>query len=155
MRFVTQLFAPSLLRALVGRTVAVAVGALVVLAAIALYESNDLVAKQFEDEATIVAQAAANGIEGQSTLLVRQASLLAGLPTIRELTEAKDRDALDAFLLPQKSRLLVDFMDVADLDDGERFALSHGARRVPGGEPEGNFRVFLDPSGHPFCLCVD
>ena len=91
MRFVTQLFAPSLLRALVGRTVAVAVGALVVLAAIALYESNDLVAKQFEDEATIVAQAAANGIEGQSTLLVRQASLLAGLPTIRDLTEAKDR----------------------------------------------------------------
>ena len=116
MRFFSQLFAPSLLRALVGRTVAVAVGALVVLAAVALYESNDLIAKQFEDEATIVAQAAANGIEGQSTLLVRQASLLAGLPTIRELTEANDRDALDAFLLPQKSRLLVDFMDVADLD---------------------------------------
>ena len=116
MRFFSQLFAPSLLRALVGRTVAVAVGALVVLAAVALYESNDLIAKQFEDEATIVAQAAANGIEGQSTLLVRQASLLAGLPTIRDLTEANDRDALDAFLLPQKSRLLVDFMDVADLD---------------------------------------
>jgi len=115
-RFFSQLFAPSLLRALVGRTVAVAVGALVVLAAVALYESNDLIAKQFEDEATIVAQAAANGIEGQSTLLVRQASLLAGLPTIRDLTEANDRDALDAFLLPQKSRLLVDFMDVADLD---------------------------------------
>ena len=77
MRFFSQLFAPSLLRALVGRTVAVAVGALVVLAAVALYESNDLIAKQFEDEATIVAQAAANGIEGQSALLVRQASLLA------------------------------------------------------------------------------
>jgi len=115
-RFFSQLFAPSLLRALVGRTVAVAVGALVVLAAVALYESNELIAKQFEDEATIVAQAAANGIEGQSTLLVRQASLLAGLPTIRELTEANDRNALDAFLLPQKSRLLVDFMDVSDLD---------------------------------------
>ena len=116
MRFVSQLFAPSLLRALVGRTVAVAVGALVVLAAIALYESNDLITKQFEEEATIVAQAAANDIEGQSTLLVRQASLLAGLPTIRELAEDRDRSALDAFLLPQKSRLLVDFMNVADLN---------------------------------------
>jgi signal transduction histidine kinase len=115
-RFINQLFAPSLLRALVGRTTAVAVGALVVLAAVAIYESNDLITKQFEDEATIVAQAAANDIEGQSTLLQRQASLLAGLPTIRELTQDRDRTALDAFLLPQKSRLLVDFMDVADLN---------------------------------------
>jgi catechol 2,3-dioxygenase-like lactoylglutathione lyase family enzyme len=46
----------------------------------------------------------------------------------------------------------IDF-NVADLDEGERFALARGARRVPGGEPDGSFRVFLDPSGHPFCLC--
>jgi signal transduction histidine kinase/HAMP domain-containing protein len=114
--FLNQLFAPSLLRALVGRTVAVAVGALVVLAAIALYESNDLITKQFEDEATVVAQAAANDITDQSSLLVRQASLLAGLPTIRELTEANDRGSLEAFLLPQKSRLLVDIMNVSDIN---------------------------------------
>jgi signal transduction histidine kinase len=114
--FLNQLFAPSLLRALVGRTVAVAVGALVVLAAIALYESNDLITKQFEDEASIVAQAALNDISDQSSILQRQASLLAGLPTIRELAEDRDRNGLDAFLLPQKSRLLVNFMDVSDLD---------------------------------------
>jgi signal transduction histidine kinase len=113
-RFLNQLFAPSLLRALVGRTIAVAVGALVLLAAIALYESNDLITKQFDDEATIVAQAAANDISDQKDILQRQASLLAGLPTIRELTEADDRSALEAFLLPQKSRLLVDIMNVAD-----------------------------------------
>src|SRR5881397_2611209 len=55
MSFFRQLFAPSLLRALVSRTVGVAVVALIVLAAVALYESNDLVTKQFEDEANIVA----------------------------------------------------------------------------------------------------
>ncbi len=114
MHFVTQLFAPSLLRALVGRTVAVSVGALVVLAAVALYESSDLIAKQFEDEADVVAQAAANDIADQSILLIRQASLLAGLPTIRELAESRDRAALEAFLLPQKSRLNVDIMNVTD-----------------------------------------
>jgi len=115
MRLFAQLFAPSLLRALVGRTVAVAVGALVVLAAVALYESNDLIAKQFEDEASIVATAAHNDIREQSDLMLRAASLIAGLPTTREFTEARDRAALEAFLLPQKSRLNVGIMNVADL----------------------------------------
>ena len=114
MRFLKQLFAPSLLRALVGRTVAVAVGALVVLAAVALYESNDLVSKQFEDEANVVAVAAKNNIQDQASLALRAASLIAGLPTTRELAEAQDRQGLEAFLLPQKSRLSVSFMSVAD-----------------------------------------
>ena len=116
MRLFSQLFSPSLLRALVGRTVAVAVGALVVLAAVAIYESNDLIAKQFEDEANIVAQAAANDIQDQANLMLRQASLIAGLPTTRELTEGRDRSQIEAFLLPQKSRLNVDFMNVSDLN---------------------------------------
>ena len=116
MRFLSQLFAPSLLRALVGRTVAVAVGALVVLAAVALYESNDLIAKQFEDEANIVAQAAAKDIQDQADLIQKSASLIAGLPTTRELAEERDRSALEAFLLPQKSRLNVAIMNVADVD---------------------------------------
>jgi signal transduction histidine kinase/HAMP domain-containing protein len=115
-RFLSQLFAPSLLRALVGRTVAVAVGALLVLAAVALYESNDLIAKQFEDEANIVAEAARVDILGQSKLMLAQASLIAGLPTTRELTEARDRASIEAFLLPQKSRLSVDIMNIADLN---------------------------------------
>ena len=116
MGFLNQLFAPSLLRALVGRTVAVAVGALVVLAAVALYESNDLVSKQFEDEANVVAVAAKNNIQDQASLALRAASLIAGLPTTRELAESKDRQALEAFLLPQKSRLSVNFMSVSNKD---------------------------------------
>jgi signal transduction histidine kinase len=123
MRLFAQLFSPSLLRALVGRTVAVAVAALVVLAAVALYESNDLIAKQFQDEAEIVATAAHNDIQEQASLMLRSASLIAGLPTTREFTQTRDRAALEAFLLPQKSRLSpggasgnVDYMNVADLD---------------------------------------
>jgi catechol 2,3-dioxygenase-like lactoylglutathione lyase family enzyme len=46
----------------------------------------------------------------------------------------------------------IDF-NVADLDEGEAFAVSLGAERLQGAGVEGSFRVFLDPSGHPFCLC--
>ena len=46
-------------------------------------------------------------------------------------------------------------LDVPDLDEGERFALSLGARLAPATEHESSFRVFLDLSGHPFCLCLD
>ncbi len=41
---------------------------------------------------------------------------------------------------------------VADLDAGEQAAMAAGATRLPGHDGEG-FRVFADPSGHPFCLC--
>jgi signal transduction histidine kinase len=116
MSFIGNLFAPSLLRALVGRTVVVSVAALVILAAVALYESNDLVSKQFQDEANIVASTAQKQIDDQAALMTRAASLIAGLPTTRELTEAKDADGLRAFLIPQKSRLSVDIMNVADIN---------------------------------------
>ena len=43
---------------------------------------------------------------------------------------------------------------VDDLVEGTRFAESVGARRVSGPEAAEDFIVFLDPSGHPFCLCV-
>lgn len=51
--------------------------------------------------------------------------------------------------LPQQAHL--DF-DVLDLDEGERAVLELGARKTPV-QPEPNeWRVFLDPAGHPFCL---
>src|SRR5262245_54644498 len=43
---------------------------------------------------------------------------------------------------------------VDDLDGGEARAVELGARRA-GFQPGTTFRVFLDPAGHPFCLCVD
>jgi catechol 2,3-dioxygenase-like lactoylglutathione lyase family enzyme len=42
---------------------------------------------------------------------------------------------------------------VADIDEAEPKALALGARRLPGGG--GDFRVFADPVGHPFCLVWD
>ncbi|MGI9028698.1 MAG: VOC family protein [Ilumatobacteraceae bacterium] len=48
-------------------------------------------------------------------------------------------------------QLHIDF-DVDDLDAGEEAILAIGARKAeeqPGGD---DFRVYLDPAGHPFCL---
>jgi hypothetical protein len=43
---------------------------------------------------------------------------------------------------------------VDDLDAGEAAVLDLGATK-PAHQPGTSFRVFLDPVGHPFCLCVD
>jgi len=52
--------------------------------------------------------------------------------------------------VPQQFHLDV---DVPDLDVAEQQVLALGARRT--GEPKepADFRAYLDPSGHPFCLC--
>jgi len=44
-------------------------------------------------------------------------------------------------------------LDVDDLDAGEAAVLALGAVRHDY-QPGEQFRVFLDPAGHPFCLCV-
>lgn len=41
---------------------------------------------------------------------------------------------------------------VLDLDVGERAVLELGATKTEN-QPGEDFRVFLDPAGHPFCLC--
>jgi catechol 2,3-dioxygenase-like lactoylglutathione lyase family enzyme len=43
---------------------------------------------------------------------------------------------------------------VDDLDVGESAVLGLGATKHEH-QPGTTFRVFLDPAGHPFCLCVD
>lgn len=50
---------------------------------------------------------------------------------------------------PQQAHL--DF-DVADLDDGERAVLDVGAQKAAEQPQPDDWRVFLDPAGHPFCL---
>jgi predicted enzyme related to lactoylglutathione lyase len=42
---------------------------------------------------------------------------------------------------------------VQDLDDGEREVIKLGATKAET-QPGTTFRVFLDPAGHPFCLCL-
>lgn len=50
---------------------------------------------------------------------------------------------------PQQAHL--DFT-VDDLDSAEAAALARGARKHAN-QPGVGYRVFLDPAGHPFCLC--
>jgi len=45
-------------------------------------------------------------------------------------------------------------MHLDDLDDAEAAVLDLGATKHEH-QPGTSFRVFLDPAGHPFCLCVD
>jgi catechol 2,3-dioxygenase-like lactoylglutathione lyase family enzyme len=52
--------------------------------------------------------------------------------------------------VPQQ--LHIDF-SVDDLPGAAAYAESIGARRIEGPDKSENFLVFLDPSGHPFCLC--
>lgn len=42
-----------------------------------------------------------------------------------------------------------------ELDAAEREALELGAELLQGDGGERGFRVYRDPAGHPFCLCVD
>lgn len=44
-------------------------------------------------------------------------------------------------------------LDVPDLDRGEEQVVALGARITGLPENGAGFRVFLDPAGHPFCLC--
>jgi hypothetical protein len=43
---------------------------------------------------------------------------------------------------------------VDDLDEGEAAVLQLGATKHEH-QPGETFRVFLDPAGHPFCLCIN
>ena len=53
--------------------------------------------------------------------------------------------------LPQQMHLDV---VVDNLDDAEAAVLKLGATKHAH-QPGTTFRVFLDPAGHPFCLCAD
>jgi hypothetical protein len=47
---------------------------------------------------------------------------------------------------------------VHDVEQAEPQVLALGARRAehpPGVDEDSNWRVYLDPVGHPFCLCWD
>ncbi|MEW2549202.1 VOC family protein [Streptomyces sp. NPDC047002] len=44
---------------------------------------------------------------------------------------------------------------VPDLDTAEHEVLALGATPLDTDAPGRDFRVYRDPAGHPFCLCVD
>ena len=54
--------------------------------------------------------------------------------------------------VPQQFHLDV---NVPDLDAAEERVLAIGARLTGQPEQPSGFRAYLDPSGHPFCLCLE
>jgi predicted enzyme related to lactoylglutathione lyase len=54
--------------------------------------------------------------------------------------------------VPQQFHLDV---TVPDLDVAEKRVLAIGARLTGQPERPSSFRAYLDPSGHPFCLCLE
>lgn len=54
----------------------------------------------------------------------------------------------------QPQQIHLDF-DVPDLDAAEPAVLALGARKHEFQPNPENFRVYLDPAGHPFCLCKE
>jgi len=147
--------APSLLRALVARHVMVSVLALVVVVAVAIYESNELILGQFEDESGILAEVALNEINDQAELATRAAALAAGLPTTRQLTEDRDAEGLTTFLIPVKSRIGVDLMNVADNDgriiagaqENKRLTLEPELVRLAQAQVQQSWVLFDEPEG--------
>lgn len=79
------------------------------------------------------------------------AELDSGQPTTLAFQQVTDYQAPDwpGQLQPQQAHL--DFT-VDDLDAAEAEAVALGARTHEH-QPGTMFRVFLDPAGHPFCLC--
>ncbi len=45
-------------------------------------------------------------------------------------------------------------LHVDDAEAAGAFVVALGARHLEGKGETGDFEVYLDPSGHPFCLCV-
>jgi catechol 2,3-dioxygenase-like lactoylglutathione lyase family enzyme len=45
-------------------------------------------------------------------------------------------------------------VEVDDLDAGESAVLALGAQKAEFQPSPDDFRIFLDPAGHPFCLCA-
>lgn len=98
--------------------------------------------------------------EFYGTLLDWKASSDEGWGEVRN--EAGDQcicfQRVDEFRPPQwpgqdvPQQMHMDVM-VDDLDAGEKAVLELGATRAEH-QPGTTFRVFLDPAGHPFCLCV-
>src|SRR5207237_8842082 len=111
-RAMDKLFAPSLLRALVSPNVLVSVLALVVIVAVAIYESNQLILSQFADESGILADVALNEITEQTVLATNAASLVASRPPPPELTEPSDVEGLTNYLLVVTARIGVGDLSV-------------------------------------------
>src|SRR3989442_612190 len=152
----SSLFAPSLLRTLVLRTALLCVVPLVILTVTGLYFSNELSSRQFDEEARVLAGAFQSDLTENVVSTTRVASVISTLPTTRQLTEDRDGNGLTQFLIPLKSRFLVDVMNIAnekgeivagaqDFVPGEKLKPELLARA--GANAEQSYILYSEPEG--------
>ena len=111
---VTSLLRPSLRRTLLARSFVIGILPIVIIGALAIGLSQQLLHDRFNDEAQVVASATSSGIADRITLTSRASAVLSSLPAIRELTTAGDTRGLRELLIPLKSRLGLDLAFISD-----------------------------------------
>ena len=128
------LFAPSIRRTLLARSLIVGIAPIVLIAILAITVSQQLLQARFDDEARIVTSATANGINDRITLASRGSAVLAALPEVRDLTLARDQAGLRELLIPLKSRLALDLVFISDADGTIIAAQSGISKNTKAGE---------------------
>src|SRR6184192_4323116 len=131
-----RLFGPGLLRDQVLRITVASVLPLIAVVIAASSLSNELLRRSFEDEARLVSQSTASGIEAQVQLLTRSANLIAGLPTTRDLATRHSPEEFSAFLVGLRTRLHIDIMNVACATDAATSSCVDGQVYATGEEQE-------------------
>jgi signal transduction histidine kinase len=111
---IRTLFAPSLRRTLLVRSLTIGLLPIILIAALALAVSQRLLQERFDDEARLVAGATASAIDDRIEQTTRSGGVLAALSSVRELATARDARALRELLIPLKSRLALDVVLVSD-----------------------------------------
>ena len=115
MQAVRDLLRPSLRRTLIARSLAISIVPLVIISVLTFQVAQQLIEVRFDDEAEVEANATAGAIQDRITLAGRGSNVLAALPEVRDLTEARDAAALRELLIRLKSRLALDLALVSDV----------------------------------------
>jgi signal transduction histidine kinase len=110
----TSLLRPSLRRTLLARSFVIGILPIIVIGALALTVSRQLLLDRFNNEAQVVASATSTGIQDRITLAARGSAVLSALPAVAELTTARDARGLRELLIPLKSRLGLDLAFISD-----------------------------------------
>ncbi len=110
----SSLYSGTMLRMLVSLILLITIIPPAILVTVALQVSNGLLQERFEEQARGMAGQVSADIAERAAYTSRTANLLAGLPSTRVLAERGDERQLVAYMVPMKSRLRVDVLNVTD-----------------------------------------
>ncbi len=153
---IRTLFAPSLRRTLLLRSLTIGLVPIVLIVTLALAVSQRLLQERFDDEARLVAGATASAIQDRIEQTSRAAGVLAALSSVRDLATSRDARALRELLIPLKSRMDLDVVLVADqtgvivaggqdFAPNERLPLELLVRATAGAER--SYVIYSEPKG--------